>query len=284
MEDVGSTARIGLMAKSTNLGGWGTEESRRMATGSFPTDPSRRRVVLVLTQHDAERCAYEPEAGRILLDEETFVLQLPVRLEDNVAGALQNIIDARLARPGAMLVQSPFELDSYEDVVLATQRFALEKHLWFSNLCMYLGAKKVSVEQIDLRTRSGKSTLEIGAELVRGSGQATFEPGELEKFRARLNLRDEFAGGPPDLVAAEKLLRSKGLWSDATMRGFVELFRDGSNRLKSRRLTLSLSSEIKKNLNIVGRLKIPSFIELSAAYGCVVEEQCEYTITVSVGF
>jgi len=47
---------------------------------------------------------------------------------------------------------------------------------------------------------------------------------------------------------------------------------------------ISLSSEAKSNLNVVGRLKIPAFVKLSADYDRVVKEQQDYTLTVVVRF
>ena len=149
---------------------------------------------------------------------------------------------------------------------------------------MHLGAKEVSVEQIDLRTRAGKSTLDIKGERLQASAQLTVENQELERFRAQLNLRDEFAGGPADVVAAERLLRRTGLWSDPNMRTLLEMRRDGTNQLLTRKLVLSLSSEAKNNLSVVGRLKIPAFVKLSGKYDRVVQEQYDYTLTVLVRF
>lgn len=260
------------------------EELRAMATGLFPLEPGERKVIIVLQQHDVEKCGYEPGAARALLDEEAYVLQVPVRAQHQSPAALQNILDAGLARPGSMLVQSPYDPDTYEEASLAPQRFALAKHMYFSMLCMHLGAKEVSVEQIDLRTSSGRSSLDVKAERPVGSAQITVESEELEKFRAQMHLRDEFSGGPPDLAVAERLLRRTGLWADPNMRTLLEMRRDGSNQLMTRKLVLSLSSEAKSNLNVVGRLNVPTFIKLSTEYGRVLREQCDYTITLLVRF
>ncbi len=255
-----------------------------MATGSFPNDPSSRKVVLVLQEHDIERCAYEPDAGRALLDDETYVLQFPLRNQGDYPVALQNIVDAKLARPGTILVQSPYDSNSYEDASLAPQRFALTKHIYFSTLCMHLGAKEVVVEQIELRTRLGKSTLNVEGERLGASMHVGVVDEELEKYRAQMHLRDEFEGGPADITAAERLLKQTGLLADPNMRMLVEMRRDGTNQLKTRKLVISLLSEAKSNLNVVGRLKVPAFVHLSAEYDRVLKEQHDYTLTVVVRF
>lgn len=255
-----------------------------MATGSFTPDASGRKAVLVLTRHDIERCAYEPGAALALLDEETTVIQFPLRVEAQAPLALRNIHDAGLAQPGRLLVQSPFDPDTYEDVSDAAQRFALAKHMYFSTLCMHLGAKEVSVEQIDLRTRTGKTSVDVKGDRLGAGGGVSVQSEELERFRAQMHLHDEFAGGPPDVEAAERLLRRTGLWADANMRTLIEMRRDGTNQLKTRTLVLSLSSEAKSNLKVAARLKVPTFIKLSADRDRVVSEQHEYTLTVTVKF
>ncbi|MGK5024871.1 hypothetical protein [Janthinobacterium sp. RB2R34] len=255
-----------------------------MTTGSFPNDPSSRKAILVLQQHDLEKCAYEPGAAQSLFDEEAYVLQFPVRSQSEVSPALRNIIDSGLARPGSMLVQSPFDADTYEEASLAPQRFALAKHMYFSMLCMYLGATEVSVEQIDLRTRTGKTSVDVRAERLGASGKVSIEAEELERFRAQMNLCDMFTGGTPDILTAEKLLRRTGLLADPNMRTLLEMRRDGMNQLLTRKLTLSLSNEAKSNLNVAGRLKVPEFVTLSVEYDRVIKEQHDYTLTVLVKF
>lgn len=255
-----------------------------MTTGAFPNDPSSRKAILVLQQHDLERCAYEPGAAQSLLDEEAYVLTFPVRSQGELSPAFQYIVDAGLARPGNILVQNPFDTNSYEDALLAHQRFALAKHMYFSNLCMLLGAKEVKVDQMDLRTRTAKFSINAKGERHGAGSQVRNESEELERFHTEINLRDEFAGAPPDIAAAEKLLRSTGLLRDQNMRTLLEMRRDGKNPLLTRELTLSLSNEAKSNLNVVGRLSVPNFVKLSADYKRVIEEQYDYSLKVIVRF
>lgn len=255
-----------------------------MTRGSFPSEPSRRKAILVLRDHDIEKCDYEPGAAQALFDEEAHVLSFPVILPRNAPVVLRNIVDLGLARPGNMLVQSPYDADTYEEAALAPQRFALEKHMYFSTLCKLLGANEVVVDQIDLRTGSGRSTWKVNAERLGVGGQAAVAQENLESFREQIHLFDEFAGGPPDVEAAERHLRRTGLWAEHNMRTLIEMRRDGANQLKTRKLVLNLSSEAKSNLNVVGRLKIPAFVKLSAEYKRVVKERQDYTLTLTVKF
>jgi hypothetical protein len=254
-----------------------------MKTGLLPSDPASRRVILILREHDLERCSYEG-ATQFLFNEEVCVLRFPVRPQDKVSAALQNILDADLACANYVLIQSPYDPDVYEDAALAPQRFALAKHMYFSTFCKHLGAKEVCVEQVTLQTGNRKWTLDASGNRLGILAKLKPTSEELEKFRAQMTLRDEFAGGPPDIATAERLLRQRRLLPDPNMQTLLEIRRDGTNQLVTRKLDLSLSSEAQKNLNVAGRLKIPAFMTLSAEYDRAVHEQYDYTLTVLVRF
>ncbi len=263
------------------------DDARRvniMTSGSFPADPGRRRVILVLREHDIERCGYEPEAAQALLDDEIFVLKAPLEAARGAAPALKNIEAAGLARPGSILVQSPYDSNIYEDVESAPQRFALAKHMHFSNLCRHLGAKEVRVEQIDVKSSDRKSWINVKAKTRGSTAQGSIEAEELEEFRSQMSLVDRFEGAGTDIESAEKLLQRTGLLSDQYMRDLLEMRRDGSNHLLSRTLKLNLSSESSRNLSAVGRLTVPTFIDVSAEYKRIVQERHEYIATVFVSF
>lgn len=255
-----------------------------MTTGSFPSDPTNRRAILVLQQHDIEKCSYEPGGAHLSVDKEAYILQFPVESQGKMPVALQNILDANLARPGSWLIQNPFDLDTYEDALLAPQRYALAKHMNFSTFCMHLGAKEVSVEQLDVRTRTGKKTFDLKGDRAGVEAGLTVESEGLEMLRSEMHLRDEFEGGPPDVAAAEGFLRRKGLWADQSMQTLLEMRRNSGNQLVTRKLALSLSNETKNNLNVAVRLGVPGFLNISGKYDRVFTEMYEYTMTVLVRF
>lgn len=255
-----------------------------MSTGSFPSDPGSRRAILVLHRHEVERCQYEPGAEQILVDDETYVLPLPLRVGEDSPAALRNLSDAGLLRPGVMLAQSPFDVDAYEEAHLAPQRFAVAKHMYFSVLCRHLGATEVSVEQIALNTSKGEQSLELKGSRLGAQAAVKGKSEELAKVLSQMNLHDEFTGGPPDVTAAERLLRRTGLMGDPNMRSLIEMRRDGANQIKSRRVKLSLSSETLSTLSVAGRVDVPKFVKCSADYKRVVQEQHDYQLTVLVKF
>jgi hypothetical protein len=182
-----------------------------------------------------------------------------------------------------ILVQSPFDPDVYEEASVAPDRFALTKHMYFSLLCMHLGAKEISVEQVDLQSGAEKISRGAGADRPVVGAKISVASEALDKFRAHMSLHDTFSGGKPDIDAAEQLLRKTGLLSDSTMYSLLEMRRSTSNQMLSRKLVISLSSEAKTSLNIVGRLKSP-FVNFESDYEKITSKEYDYTVTVRVQF
>ena len=258
-------------------------------TKPFPEDAQKRKGIVVLSQSEIDRCRYEDGGSALLLNEEIHVLEFPVRDSQKI---IQDILDRGLVRRGAVLVQSPFDRDRYEDAAQAKELFALAKHMHFSAFCMRLGAREVSIEQIQLSKASETRTWSVeGDAKIKRVGAAIdtlVKQDELDAFRSQLTLVDTFEGGQADLKAAEELLRRTNLLGDPNMAGLLDIRQSGSNQLRSRTLTLNLSSETKRNLSVIGKLtaKLPPFIEieLEADYKRAVREQSEYTLTVKVRF
>jgi hypothetical protein len=253
-----------------------------MTTGPFPTDSNRRKVIIVLRQSDIERCRIEQGATDVLFDEEAYILTFPTSKHALAPDALKNIIDAGLVRPGSILIQSPYDRDLYQNADSAAREFMIAKYMYFSLLCKELGAKQVSIEQIDLRTRVGRCSWSVSGHFG-GSAATAVETQELERLRSQISLRDEFPGSSPDTAVAEQILKEKRLFADSTMRNLLDL-RKGRNPLGGRTFVLNSLSEIRSNFEILGRLKIPSFLRLTADHHRIAEERHDYTLTVRVVF
>tara|TARA_R110002020_G_scaffold37705_5_gene113693 strand:+ start:12253 stop:12921 length:669 start_codon:yes stop_codon:yes gene_type:complete len=221
---------------------------------------------------------------RSLTDDEAYIVEFPVPIDDHSPIALRQLANTGLMRPGKVLAQSPFDPDLYEDAAEAQQKFALAKHMYFSTFCMHLGAREVVVDQLDYRKGSTSGSYKFGGERNGIGGQVGVKVGEAESLRTQMSLRDSFTGGPPDLDSAAALLMRTGLTSDANMRSLLELRRDGANKLLERTLSISLSSEVRSNLSVVARIKVPTFLKLSAEYGKAVKEELEFRLTVTVRF
>lgn len=253
-----------------------------MTDSKWPDEPSRRKAVFVLNESDIEALRLDKDGASLLLNEEVYILPSSSEQSNPV---VQELIDSGLARPGAVLIQSPFEKDMYEKSTQAMERFALDKHLYFSTLCGYLGACKVTVEQIELKKEEKKETLsiDVGNPSTGPDGNIKVENEELASLYSRMDLQDTFAGGSPDLPEAERFLRETGLLGDANMRSLLKSQRP-KNPLTSRKLRLNVTSETQRNLDVLANFKAPTFLSLEAGYDRHIKEKTEFTLTIRVDF
>ena len=125
---------------------------------TWPDEPHRRKTVLVLNQQDIDALHYEEGGADLLLNEEVYILSSSLQESNPV---IQDLVDSGLVQPGAVLIQSPFDKNIYENSMQALRRFALDKHLHFSTLCMYLGARAVTIEQSEYKKAISSLRLDL---------------------------------------------------------------------------------------------------------------------------
>ena len=92
---------------------------------TWPEEPHRRKTVLVLNEQDIDALDYEEGGADLLLNEEIYILSSSLKESNPV---IQNLVDSGLVQPNAVLIQSPFDKNIYENSMQALQRFALDKH------------------------------------------------------------------------------------------------------------------------------------------------------------
>ena len=91
-----------------------------MADSKWPDEPPRRKAVFVLDQSDIEALRLDKDGASLLLNKEVHVLSAFSQESNPI---VQELINSGLARPGAVLIQSPFEKDIYENSTQAMERF-----------------------------------------------------------------------------------------------------------------------------------------------------------------
>ncbi len=125
---------------------------------TWPNEPHRRKTVLVLNQQAIDALRFEEGGADLLLNEEVYILPSSLKEANPV---VQDLIESGLVQPGAVLIQSPFDKNIYGNSIQAVERFALAKHLHFSKLCMNLGAREVTVEQIEFKNTEGREIVSL---------------------------------------------------------------------------------------------------------------------------
>ena len=226
------------------------------ADSQWPLEPSKRRVVIVLTPDDIEFLRTEQGFGSLWLNEEVCFLQLPLSVNNSVPRSVVS-----RARRGDVLIQNPYNDEFYESADTAPEQFAREKLRYVSQLCQLLGARKVSVSEVVEHERSEESEIsgKLGMSVAPyGRGKTKGKYDRAFSFMETLSrsIADEFEGGSPDISEAENLLIRTGLLGDPDVRALVELCNNRRNVITSSRAELNLVRETRRNVDVLANVSL----------------------------
>ena len=225
----------------------------------LPLEPSHRQIVVVLDQVAIDRL--DMDDSRSLVRRTDVAVLNADRPASGTSSLVARLALERLLAPGNVLIQSPYKADQYVDAEDAPESFALDKFGVLSMVAQQLGAKSVSVTSVeDDRTEDRwDAGGEAGLGAVRGTLSA--KRSRAASFARKVQLHDEFTGGPADLDAAEAHLDEWSLGHDRDLRRLVEARRIQNNSLKTRKLTVDLSRETERSLTAAANLTLPSFVK-----------------------
>ncbi len=254
-----------------------------MSDKPWPDEPSRRKIVLVLNQDDIEALRFEDGGADLLNNKEVHILSSH---PSQPGLAVQALIDQGLVTPDTVLVQNPFEKSLYHHEPEAVEQIVLAKWQHFSTLCSLLGASEVKIEDRKKKITGSSSNLSNQVDIVTvGDVEVEIKKENLDSFISGLTLIDTFEGGEPNVQAANEFLQQTGLSADTSMRGLLDIFQRQTNKIKSRKLELNLTTEAHRNLKVLANFNVPEFLtSLEIDYERKVHEQTEYTLTIAVEF
>jgi hypothetical protein len=256
-------------------------DSVSMRNDSALVYPPRRKVMIFLTTFQLDRCSYEPEQG--LLNDD--VAAVPYE-SDQLRGdpLLEDIFTRGIARPGAILLQNPYDQNSYEDIAEAAASFALKKHMLFSYFCSLLGARKVTVERMLIKSADGSRDVAIDASQIVLGISTVIRSTEFDRITSELTFVDTFSGGDADIPAAEARLGKTGLQGDPAMTSLLEMRNYKANPVLRRELSLNLSSETRRSLSLLTNVWLPNFVEVGIDLRSFCITQVEHILKMSVIF
>jgi len=250
-----------------------------MSMGEVPKIPSKRRVIVVVDDHDRERLEYEG-GSNVLLDTQSLV----VNVDNPPDGELIEFLDAsNLLIPGRVLVQNPYMPDRYVPIATATADIAVSKHHLFLEFCFLLGATSVSVDQLEVTTAEGSTTFKANGGRLGMSGELSAKHEQANRLGKQLTIEARYGGGQVDVEAAEAFLRSHRLFGDRHLESLLRMRRHQGNTLKEHIVTLTLTDQANTNLKVATKLTAPTFT-FSADIERATNQSVEFTLTLKVSF
>jgi hypothetical protein len=250
-----------------------------MGSGTLPKDPAKRKVLVIVDEHDFERLMYEG-GSNVLLDRESWVINTDDLPKSDLIRSLDQM---NLLVPGHILIQNPYQVDTYIAITNATSVIAASKHHLFNQFCFLLGAKQILITQVEVITREGSISVkaEGGNLAYSGNGEVKYE--EFRHFGQQLTIRVEASGGPADLASAKNFLCDHRLVGDQHFLSLLEMCKHKGNVLQKHTMKISLTDQAKTNLNIAAKLKAPAF-SFSADIERTTNRSLEFNLTLEVEF
>ena len=238
-------------------------------------------IVIVVDESTLDRLPLDPQ-GAALLNRPDLAL-VPVH-PDTPTELTVRLEELGLLRAGIRAVQSPFDPTNYAEVSTANDRFALEKHFALTALCAHLGASLVKIDQIEIKTSKGLDKIDVSSGTPGGlEAQARYNKELAANLDGRLKLVDRFAGGPPDLESARKLLQAKRLVGDPNLWSLYEA-RSSTNKLLSRSLSMSLTDINTSAIEAAAQLQVPGYVRFKISYTSTFTYNAQYRLNYYIEF
>lgn len=192
---------------------------------------------------------------------DTQIIQLPAPTEQ--LNELITYMPPSEIRVGNILAKTGYT-DQFGPIDEFAEDHAFRKYSLWVQLCLALGARKVSINNSEDVLIESQSTLDLDvnasgktpiASAVSGLKHGSNELND-EINKKILGLVAEATGGLPDLVAAEEMLKQYGLFKDDMFRSIFEMRKLTSNQLIKHEFTLDLTKDMKRMFDSSTKAKL----------------------------
>jgi len=253
---------------------------------TFPSQPQKRRLILVLSAFEYERLQYEDWGNPLLRDAMNGKLYILVSEFHEQNPIVQNIILKGLDNEGTLLIQNPYDISEYEAVDNISSTFPLAKWSHFVNFCDYLGVQNVFIEQVEITSLSGRSIYKgkLGIAIGNVNGDVKNILGNIQKQALKIQRTVKADDVQRDIIEAEKYF-NEHLSGDAFIKNLLNIRPTGSYSVEC-----SLTQEIKRTLDIAASLNLPQipgnnlYMNLRTSINKVTKESYEFKLNIKIEF
>lgn len=198
---------------------------------------------------------------------DTQIIQLPASVEQ--INELIAYMPPSEIRVGNVLAKTGYT-DQFGPIDAFAEDHAVRKYRLWVQLCIALGAKKVSIDNVEDVLIESRSKLDLDANIA---GESLLGGAELGASHSANKLNDEInkkimgltaeaTGGAPDLVVAEDMLKQYGLFTDDMFKNIFELRKIASNHLIKHEFTLDLTKDMKRMFDSSTKAKLSAMSKM----------------------
>lgn len=224
--------------------------------------PTERRSIVLLDGYSYNKIRLGNDK-EWLGDKEILVLNLDdISKECSNDQLFKKLENEGLLSVGNVLFQNPYEWDNYsltDSVDNLIKSSSLYKHMLLSNICMLLGAKHVLYKTVYGANSTSSNSCKVSGSKAGVGGEVNVKNSISKAIRKEISLKDSFEGNnKPNIEEAKEYLSKKHLTNDLTLLSLIES-RSFSNQLKRRKITINLTSELGKTLQLGAKIKLPTW-------------------------
>jgi len=217
------------------------------------SDPTARRVLVVLDPYTFEKMTYDAELRDRL--NQPGVLVLPDDVDPKSDPVLEQLNHQGLWQRDAVLVQNPYNRDLYEVREEPHSEFAQSRLRIMTEVLYLLGAREFHYVELEKHESDGRAEGHGGGGKGSVKADASWSRDTAESLRRGAELHHTWTGGDPDPVAARALLAKSNLTHDGALNTLIALREGSSNQHKSWVETFDLLRESSSVITLAAKVR-----------------------------
>lgn len=203
---------------------------------------------------------------------------------DEADSDLGKILEAqRLLFPGELLIRSPYSYHRYSLAGTANETFLREKHFITSLVAGLIGARLVSIQQIEIIEKGQARAITLEGRYHNIGGTIKVEDKEIDKILSDMHLIDEYDESPKRIDEAWKIITESGLVNDDNITTMVKAAELGLQRNR-RQVLLTATHDAQQSFSIAASLAVPAAAKINVGYQTSMSNRREYRLLLNIDF
>ena len=217
------------------------------------SDPTARRVVVVLDPYTFEKMTYDTGLRDKL--NQPGVLALPDDVDPMSHPVLEQLNHQGLWQRDAVLVQNPYNRDQYEVGDEPHSEFAQSRLRIMTEVLYLLGAREFHYVELEKHGAEARGEGRGGGGKGPAKAEASWSRDTAESLRRGAELHHTWTGGAPDPGAARALLARSNLSHDGALNTLIALRVGSSNQHKTWIETFDLLRESSSVITLAAKVR-----------------------------
>ncbi|BAU32059.1 hypothetical protein [Microcella alkaliphila] len=197
-----------------------------MSAGTVDEGQRMPRSVLVAADELYLKISDSPRDVGLLDDLHAMVVPYSIQPSfhsDEIIKVRQHLLRTGKLVPGSLLIQNPYDRESYEFAESAIEAFASAKYHAMANVARLLGATEVQFKEARVETRQKEWAFGVkgGIKAVDADGDASSQV--KDQIKAQLHGQLTFPGSRPRVLEALEYMKRRNLSDDRQLRDLVDM-------------------------------------------------------------